>query len=102
MYLFRNSLVDLVVLEVTKFMYVAAIEKADSNRLQKENKGEKNKRKEKKQVASIVMCQSYLIDSNVSHVFHLFTWGCAFLVQCLWKECASIFQISSVCSLTYY
>lgn len=61
MYLFRNSLVDLVVLEVTKFVYVAAIEKADSNRLQKENKGEKKKRKEKKQVASIVMCQSYLI-----------------------------------------
>ena len=61
MYLFRNSLVDLVVLEVTKFMYVAGIEKADSNRLQKENKGEKKKRKEKKQVASIVMCQSYLI-----------------------------------------
>lgn len=48
MYLFRNSLVDLVVLEVTKFVYVAAIEKADSNRLQKENKGEKKKEKRKK------------------------------------------------------
>lgn len=54
MYLFRNSLVDLVVLEVTKFMYVAAIEKADSNRLQKENKEKKNKRKEKSKLQALL------------------------------------------------